>query len=109
MNYRLSLPDHVLDQLVTIAQWYERESGSRETADNWYNGFLIALEGLRHNPESWSLIHETDPNLKDVRQLFYGSGKRKTHRALFRIVGDTVEILTVRHLSQRDVTLDDVS
>jgi hypothetical protein len=37
----------------------------------------------------------------ELRQINYGSGKRPTHRALFRIVGNTVEVLSIRHLAQR--------
>jgi hypothetical protein len=109
MNYILSLPDRILDQLKEAAEWYYRKSGSREIATDWYRGFLAALQGLTENPDSCSLIHENLPGFEDARQLLYGSGKRKTYRAVFQIKGNVVEVLTIRHLSRRDVTPDDFS
>ena len=109
MNYDLSLPDHVLNQLAEIADWYERKSGSMQIAIKWQSGFLEALEDMTENPESFALVQEIDPEFKNTRQLLYGSGKHKTHRALFRIVENTVEVLSVRHLSRRDVTPDDIA
>lgn len=109
MKYDLSIPDRVLDQLADIAAWYERKSGSTEIAIDWYNGFLKELERLKENPESFPLVHEADPEFEDVRNLLYGSGKRKTHRALFRIAGESVEVMSIRHLSQQDMTPDDYS
>jgi hypothetical protein len=41
-------------------------------------------------------------------QLLYGLGKRKTHRALFAVHEQRVVVHAIRHLSQLDVTIDDI-
>lgn len=66
------------------------------------------MESLRDFPEACSLAHENDDFPYELRRLLYGSGRRITHRALFRIVDNTVEILAIRHVAQRDVTTEDV-
>jgi len=109
MSYVVNITDDAGRDLKRIYRWYVKESKSESVASRWYDGFLEKLETLKDFPESCSLAQESDRFDYELRQLLYGSRKRKTHRALFRIVGDTVEILTVRHLSQRDVTPDDVS
>lgn len=109
MTYDLEFTSEAQQDIDRISGWYLSESNSIEIANRWYDGILNALESLREFPESFSLAHESDEFPFDLRQLLYGSGKHKTHRALFRIVENTVEVLSVRHLSQRDVTPDDIA
>lgn len=109
MSCELDITARAKRDIHRISDWYLTESNSVEVASKWYNGIQKALKRLKDNPESFSLAHESDEFPFDLRQLLYGSGKRKTHRALFRIVGNTVEILAVRHLAQRDVSPEDIS
>ena len=109
MTYDLEFTSEAKQDIDRISAWYLSESKSIEVANRWYDGMLNALESLKEFPESFSLAGETDEFPYDLRQLLYGSGRHKTHRALFRIVENTVEVLSIRHLSQRDVAPDDVS
>jgi hypothetical protein len=91
-------------QLKLASNWYAKKSGSVALAERWQDGFLELLESLSINPERFGLAHESDFFDDEVRELLYGSGRRKTHRALFTINGRRVEILSVRHIAQRDIT-----
>jgi len=43
-----------------------------------------------------------------TRELHYGSGRRTTHRVLFRVLEhNVVEVMAIRHFAQQDVTPDD--
>lgn len=108
MTYHVDTPRRVKRELHKITDWYRAESGSEKVAQKWFHGILAALDTLRENPLQYGLAHESDDFPFELRQLLYGSGKRITHRALFRIDGDVVQVLTVRHVSQDDITPDDV-
>ncbi|QEG36733.1 type II toxin-antitoxin system RelE/ParE family toxin [Bythopirellula goksoeyrii] len=108
MTCYLQLTDEAADQLFAIAQWYAETSQSLEIAANWYDGLLDALETLEENPHRGELAAENDLFDFELRELCYGSGKHKTHRALYRIAGTRVEILSIRHLAQRGLSPTDL-
>lgn len=56
-------------------------------ATAWYDGFLDALNALESNPFQGSIAAENDLFDFELREIHYGSGKRLTHRALYRVVG----------------------
>jgi plasmid stabilization system protein ParE len=101
MIYRLKLTDEAVSLLLSNAQWYAQASQSLEIATAWYDGFLNELESLQTNPLRGTLAAENDFFEFELREIRYGSGKRLTHRALYRVVGNTVEVLTIRHHAQR--------
>jgi plasmid stabilization system protein ParE len=109
MSYRLEISSDARQQLVDIANWYRERSGSVEVAASWHDGFLVALQSLCDNPESCPLAQESDAFSFELRELHYGSGRAPTHRALFRIQGDMVEVLAIRHFAQRAITPDDLT
>jgi plasmid stabilization system protein ParE len=94
--------------LNEATQWYLSTSGDPEVAERWFSGFRVALESLTTDPDSFPLARESDDLKFELRELHYGSGRRRTHRALFRISDNAVEVLTIRHAAQRDVTADDL-
>ena len=107
-NYRLKITDEAADQLFAIAKWYSDSSQSLDVAVKWYDGFLDALEELQHDPSRFALARENEKFDFELRELRYGSGKRVTHRALFRVVADTVEVLSIRHHAQDELRSDDL-
>ena len=44
----------------------------------------------------------------EIRQLVYGLGRKRTHRAIFTIRPDQVVVLTIRHLAQSDLGSEDL-
>jgi hypothetical protein len=66
------------------------------------------LDSLEENPQRYGFAHESDLFPFEIREVLYGSGRKRTHRALFRISGNRVEVLVIRHVSQRDVEPEDL-
>ena len=74
----------------------------------WYDGFLGELDRLEQNPWRGNTAVENDLFDFELRELYYGSGKRITHRALYRIVENTVEVLSIRHHAERALERGDL-
>jgi plasmid stabilization system protein ParE len=103
MIYVLHITDEAARLLREEAHWYAERSQSRAIAAAWYDGFIDKLDLLPRHPELGGLASESAKFDFELRELCYGSGRRVTHRALYRIVGNTVEVLTIRHHAQRPV------
>lgn len=108
MNYEVVLSDRAARELTAATAWYVRRSQSDEIGRRWHEGFVELIEGLCTAPERHSLAHESDQFPFEVREVHYGSGRRKTHRAVFHITDQRVDVLTIRHFSQRDLTPEDL-
>ena len=108
MTHHLKITDEAANLLFSIARRYAEESQSIEIAGRWYDGFIDTLQSLEQNPRLGSVAPENGLFEFELRELLYGSGHRLTHRALYRIVGDTVEVLTIRHHAQRPLERRDL-
>ena len=107
MKYRVSMTSRAEWQLASAALWWS-ENRSRQQAAEWLEGFQGALRLLAHNPERWTPPAEHDVFPFAARELTYGLGRRKTHRAVFEIRGDEVIVHCIRHLAQQPLTSDDL-
>ena len=106
MTYKVILSPEAEHQLLQAAAWYRRRDSG--VALEWYNGFLDAIFKIGIHPRQYSISRENDRFAVELRELLYGSGRRKTHRAVFRIVVDRVEVVAIRHLAQRDLDPTDI-
>jgi plasmid stabilization system protein ParE len=86
--------------------WAERRSALQ--AARWYDGLLDAIEGLRESSGQHSVVANAADFPFEVRELLFGLGRRPTHRALYTIRPDSIYVLTLRHVSQGPVGLDDL-
>ena len=91
------------EKLIIAAEWYRESAHSDEIAKAWLDGFLDLLQDLQFDPERHSLARESHRFSLDVHEVYYGSGRKRTHRVLFKILGQVVHVLTVRHLAQKDI------
>ena len=107
MKYHVRIMPEAYHNLATSASWWA-EHRSPEEALRWYDGFVAKLGLLQSMPESYSLARENLRVAFDLRELHYGVGSGTTHRALFRIIGTTVEVLSVRHVAQADIDPDNL-
>jgi plasmid stabilization system protein ParE len=110
MTYHVEVSSEADQILRECAQWYRDRSGSQAVAEKWYNGFLDVLESLQNDPERHPFAPENGEFPYEIRELTYGSGRRKTHRAIFRIWEEAriVEIMTIRHSAQRRIKPGDL-
>jgi plasmid stabilization system protein ParE len=89
------------------AVWWA-ENRNADQAARWLAGFQRSIESLSENPEFHGFARESDQFPFEVHELHFGLCRKPTHRALFEIRGSEVIVFAVRHVSQRDVTLDDL-
>ena len=106
MKYEVVLADRADRQLTEISEWHARHAP--DIAARWFNGFVEAVISLEENPDRFGLAHESAEFPTEIREMLYGVGRRKTHRAIFTIRPDKVVVHAIRHLSQRDLTPDDL-
>ena len=59
-------------------------------------------------PTSHTLSHENDDFPYEIRDMLFGLSGKRTHRAVFTIIGKRIVILTVRHHSQDRISPVDV-
>lgn len=105
-DYRVVLNERAESQLDGAYVWWATNR-SQEQAARWYNGFLRALDSLRHSPERCSLAEENSFFSLEVRQLLFGLGRRPSHRALFTIRDEMVFVISIRHVAQDAEKLGD--
>ena len=101
------ITDPARDQLIEFARWWA-DHRSEEQALRWYGGFRDALESLADKPVQCFLARENNLFPDELREFYYGLGSRPTHRAIFRIDGDIVRVLCIRHLAQEDIAPGDL-
>ena len=99
MIYRVRIMPEAYDALLANATWWA-DNRSSDQALQWYESFLKALRSLDTMPNRHPLARENTKAGFELRELHFGLGGRTTHRALFRITGQTVEVLTIRHVAQ---------
>ncbi|GAB4157581.1 MAG: hypothetical protein Tsb009_34680 [Planctomycetaceae bacterium] len=100
MAYRISVTNLAVNAMDATVKWYGEQVP--DLGRQWRLGMEAAIKSLAENPERCSLIPELEGSELEIRELLYGIGRRKTHRILFRIVEQTVEVLAVRHVAQDD-------
>lgn len=103
MKFKIHLQPRARIQLYNAALWWA-ENRSAEQAARWLEGFQAALRILSHNPDRWPFAPENGHVPFEVREMTYGVGHRKTHRAVFEIRGEAVVVHAIRHLSQDSLT-----
>ena len=106
MTYAVKLLPRAKIQLCNSALWWA-EHRSTEQAVRWLAGFEAALQLLAHNPERWPLASESDAVPFEIREMTYGLGRHKTHRAVFEIRQQEVVVYAIRHLAQDSLNHDD--
>lgn len=84
---RLLLHRKVGADVNAIMEYYERV-GSRELADDFYSELRRLLLDAAERPESFSIRE------RDIRRV---NLRRFPYHLLFRVVGDEVRVLVVRH------------
>lgn len=106
MEFAIRFTRRASIELHRVSDWYNDQSTG--LGEEWLGGIQRAITSLSDNPERFGLSHETDQFSYELRELYYGIGRRKTHRVLFRIAEEEVIVLGIRHFSQRDAAPDDL-
>ena len=88
---RLVLHPEFPSDVHVIMEYYERVAGS-ELADDFYRGLRHFMVEAAERPESFSIL---------TRDLRRANLHRFPYHFLFRIDGDSVRVLVVRHHRRR--------
>jgi plasmid stabilization system protein ParE len=94
-----------MDHMRKIMQWWAVHRDARQ-ATRWYDGLIETLSALPDMPEQHPLARENDHFEFDLREVHFGLGSRATHRALHRVLPDTIEVLAVYHVAQDEIRPD---
>jgi plasmid stabilization system protein ParE len=89
------------------AQWWAVER-SVDEANFWLGGLYERLQSLATAPRRCPLAAENEQFPFELRELYYGTGSRPTHRAIFIVAADLVLVLAVRHTGQDQLRIDNV-
>lgn len=89
-EYRVIIMPTAKAELAEIFTYISADSPSG--AARWYAGCMKAIDSLSHFPMRTRLAPEAEKFEREVRQLIYHS-----HRILYEVVDDTVNVLHVRH------------
>lgn len=104
MAYVVKLTAPALRDAEEHSQYILEHSNDDVAANKWRSGLLEASEELASFPASFPRIPESIPSELELRQRLFHS-----HRLIFRVLGNTVEVLRVypsaarplRNLAQR--------
>jgi len=88
---RLEFHQQVAADISRIMDYYE-DVGGPQLADEFYSELRLFFQNAAESPEAYSIRE------RDLRRV---NLKRFPYHFLFRIVGDRVRILVVRHGSRR--------
>ena len=106
MTRQVIVTSRARTQLYNAALWWS-EHRSTEQAIRWLEGFEAAIRCLANDAERYSLIPEDLALPRQFRQMAYGLGRRKSHRAVFEIRNERVYVYAIRHLAQDALTDED--
>lgn len=99
MTYRVRISQQAFDDIRRSTVWWATNR-STEQAVRWKNAIFDRIEQLDGFPESNAVAYENEKFPFELREALFGLGTRPTHRILFRIVRDEVQVLTVRAAAQ---------
>lgn len=108
MTHITRLTDRARAELQSTHDWWA-ENRSALQAELWYDRFVSMQESVAADPERFALASENLPTSYVVREAHFGLGRRATHRILFTLKRNVVVILSVRHASQQQLTIDELS
>jgi toxin ParE1/3/4 len=101
MAYRVRLLPRAESDLQTLFQYITERAPLRGV--EWFNALEEAIGSLCNNPERCPVVASLSTQAHAVRQLLYGR-KPHVYKVYFQIVGDTVDVLHIRHGARRPPT-----
>ena len=106
MTIKLVITERAHQDIERNAVWWA-QNHSLDQAVLWQATVYDQLESILLMPESYPLVREADAIGEPLRQRIVGLG-RGGYRAVFRITGDAVQVLTIRRGAQSDLSPIDV-
>lgn len=102
MSYRVIFQPRAERDLRDAALWIRGRSKSSAVASRWVRSIRAKVATLKDSPERCPVDEDSEAFGVEVRVLMYGRQSR--YRVLFRIQGDAVHVLAIRHSARRSFT-----
>jgi plasmid stabilization system protein ParE len=102
MTFRVVITDRALDDLRAIRDFIARDSVDR--AAEFLEKLLRGLDALEQFPQGFPLAIENELVPYELRQWPFGQ-----YRVLYRVTGQRVEILHVRHGARLPATGEELT
>ena len=101
MAFRVELSPRAFDDLDSIAA-HIRERDAFESAQEWFNGILKAIESLSDLPQRCPIAEESRELGREVRVLLHGR-KNRAYKVFFAVQqkGRIVQVFHVRHWARQ--------
>ena len=87
------------DDIQQNFTWW-RDNRDADQAAEWYDSIYPAISSLSQMPRRCAFAREQDMYTGELRQLYFGIGRKATHRIIFTIEDQTVFVLAVLHQRQ---------
>src|SRR5690242_12776178 len=97
MPYRVEIADFAYAEVAREYAWLAQRSPA--AAERWRQSLFGVIDSLTTLPERYGLAPEEEWYQGGLRQLLHGK-RRSVYRVLFRIRGEVVQVLRVRHHAQ---------
>lgn len=102
MKYRVELAATAKADIRESARWLI-DQASQAVAARWLAGLYKAMATLEKQPRRCPIAAESDKFPEEIRELLYGRRRSGKHRILFKIEGNTVYVLYVRHTARDEL------
>ncbi|MGL4461218.1 MAG: type II toxin-antitoxin system RelE/ParE family toxin [Planctomycetia bacterium] len=99
-EFAVEVSDRAAGQITEAVRWLREQAP--EAAERWSEGLRTAIRGLAKLPERWPVADEGAGGDPPLRRRVYGN-----YRILFRVRGDVVVVLHVRHGKRRPLNQTD--
>lgn len=90
------------EAIAVHALWWA-DHHSPEEALKWFDATFARIRSLAEMPKRNPMARESVKADEELRELLYGVGRKPTHRIVFQMKGQTVNVVTVRHVAQSDL------
>ena len=80
---------------------------ARGGANRWVTRLMTAIGTLKRLPDRCPLADEAETLVAELRELQFGK-RRGTYRIIFRIEGETVNVLRIRHAARDALQAEDI-
>ena len=100
-EFNIILQPEAVIGMESAYTWIEKDSPER--ARKWMKGLMDAIESLKVFPRRCPLAPENEVFDEEIRHHLYGK-RGAVYRILFTIQEDTINVLYIRHSSQKWIT-----
>lgn len=103
--FEVLLSDSAKRDLRNNVDWWSEHISTSE-AERWYVAILESIYSLERNPKRCLLARESKKLNVELHNLWFGLSSKQTHRVLFTVDGDQVNVLRILGTRQDTTNLD---